>query len=90
MRLALYDEGVPFVEIPPACLKKYATGRGNATKDDVLQQAVVRSGKTFKDNNAADAWWLWAMAMDYYGEPPIVVPAENRKALEKIEWIARA
>ncbi len=88
IRLGLHRLGVPWVEVPPTCLKKYATGKGNATKDEVIQQAVVRSGHTFQDNNAADAWWLWLMATDHYSTLPRPMPAENRKALDKIEWVS--
>ncbi len=35
IRTALFEAGVPFVEVAPATLKKYATGRGNATKPRV-------------------------------------------------------
>lgn len=89
IRHYLHQERIPYVDIPPSCLKKYLCGKGNASKDDVLQQAVVRSGRTFIDNNAADAWGLWQMAMAHYDpSSPLLakVPALNRKALEKIRW----
>lgn len=90
IRVALHELHLPVVEIPPACLKRYATGRGNASKDDVLQAGVMRSGHTFVDNNACDAWWLWCMAMEHYcpgdaGVPKM--PAANREALGKINWV---
>lgn len=89
IRWSLYDHGVPYVDIPPTVRAKYATGRGNAGKDDVLQQAVVRAGRVFGDNNQADAWWLWQMGLAHYDpENPLLVkmPAANREALEKVEW----
>lgn len=89
IRLMLFELGIPYVEIPPACLKKYATGRGNAKKDDVLQAGVMRSGRTFIDNNACDAWWLHQMALAHYepDSPQLVkVPAINRAALDKVVW----
>jgi Holliday junction resolvasome RuvABC endonuclease subunit len=39
---ALYQQGHPIVEVPPALLKKYATGKGNAAKDEVLASVVRR------------------------------------------------
>jgi len=90
IRCHLWEARMPYVEIPPSCLKKYATGKGNASKDDVLQQAVMRSGHTFTDNNAADAWWLHQVALAYY-EPTspllVKVPAGNREVLGKVAWI---
>lgn len=90
VRLMLYERGVPTVEIPPACLKKYACGRGNASKEDVLQAGVMRSGRTFADNNACDAWWLHQMGLAYYvpASPLLAkVPAGNREALLKVPWV---
>jgi Holliday junction resolvasome RuvABC endonuclease subunit len=90
IRLALYQEGIPCVEVPPSCLKKYATGKGNASKDEVLQQAVVRSGHTFRDNNASDSWVLHQLGLAHYDpENPLLIamPALNRTALDGVEWI---
>lgn len=89
IRLALFERQIPLVEIPPACLKRYATSRGNASKDDVLQAGVMRSGHTFADNNCCDAWWLHQMALAHYDpENPLLVkmPASNMGALVKVAW----
>lgn len=89
VRYALYQTGVVFVDVPPACRTKYATGKGNASKDAVLQQAVLRSGHTFDDNNAADAWWLWQMGLAAMcpAHPLLVqVPQVNQAALERVQW----
>ncbi|MBN1319621.1 MAG: crossover junction endodeoxyribonuclease RuvC [Thermoleophilia bacterium] len=90
IRLAIFERKLPLVEIPPACLKRYATGRGNASKDDVLQAGVMRSGHTFIDNNACDAWWLHQMALAHY-EPTsplaVKVPAVHREGLRKVPWV---
>lgn len=86
VRVALYEAGLPFVVVAPATLKKYATGKGNAPKDQVLVQAVKRSGMEFRSSDEADAWWLWAMAKDHYGELLIEMPKEHRAALDKVDW----
>lgn len=90
IRHSLWSQSIPYVEIPPSCLKKYATGKGNASKDDVLQAGVMRSGHTFTDNNACDAWWLWCMAMEHYspGDPRVPkMPALHRAVLDKVDWV---
>lgn len=90
VRLALYEARIPYVEVPPACLKRYATGRGNASKDDVLQQAVIRSGHAFEDNNAADAWWLWQLGLAHYApKSPLLVrmPKGNQEGLAGVAWV---
>jgi len=89
VRLVLHDRGIPFVEVPPAVLKLYATGRGNASKEEMLVAAVKRLGYEGYDNNEADALWLYTFAADAYGTAPIVLPAAQRAALKKVTWPPR-
>lgn len=87
IRLVLWEVGIPYVDIPPAVLKKYATGKGNANKGMVLEAASKRSGLDFGgDDNRADAWWLRALALDAYGEPVVKMPEVNRAALKSVTW----
>jgi len=86
IRLALHTRRLPYVEVAPSALKKYATGKGNAPKEMVLVEAVKRLGYTGADNNVADALWLLQMAQDAYGLSSVEMPKVNRQALEKIEW----
>lgn len=64
VRLALYDffeEGDPRrypLKVPPMTLKKYATGKGNAKKQEMLLQIYKRWGVEFNDDNAADSYAL--------------------------------
>lgn len=89
VRLALHEGGVPCVEIPPAKLKLYATGVGNANKGQMIEAASKRSGLDFGgDDNRCDAFWLRALALDAYGEPLCDMPAKNRTALTSVEWPA--
>lgn len=90
IRLALWERAVPYVEVPPACLKKYACGTGGAKKEQVLVQAVHRAGRTFADNNQADAWWLYQMGLAHYApdHPALVrVPATHIEGLKKVPWV---
>ena len=86
VRLLLFERAVPFVEVAPASLKKYATGKGNAPKAAVLAEAIRRLGYGGNDDNEADALWLRAMALDYYQLETPTMPQSHRAALEKIEW----
>jgi crossover junction endodeoxyribonuclease RuvC len=87
IRLALRDRGTPYVEVPPANVKKYATGRGNAPKEEVLAAAIRRLNFAGHDHNEADAWWLRAMALDHYGEiSEPIVPKAQRAELAKVAW----
>lgn len=38
------------------------------------------------DNNAADAFVLMAMGLDWLGRAPAVMPAVNRTALDAVKW----
>jgi Holliday junction resolvasome RuvABC endonuclease subunit len=88
VRWLLWRLGVPYVDVPPASLKRYATGHGNAPKDEVLAAAIRRLNYDGHDHNVADAMWLRAMAYDAYGDPVVVVPAEHRKAIGALRWPA--
>ena len=64
VRLAIYDtfdEGdlrrYP-LKVPPMTLKKYAAGKGNAKKQEMLLQIYKRWGIEFNDDNAADSYAL--------------------------------
>jgi Holliday junction resolvasome RuvABC endonuclease subunit len=80
----LVDWGVPVVEVPPATLKKYVTGKGNAQKPDVRMEIFKRYGIDLRDDNEADAFALRALGLDLLGHPLAVMPAANRAALEKL------
>jgi len=87
VRAALFEAGVTMVEVAPASLKKYATGRGNAKKAEVLVEAVRRLGYEGHDDNVADALWLLHMALSHYGLPGAVqVPQNHKVALAGVRW----
>lgn len=84
---ALDSTGIPLVVVPPASIKTYATGKGNATKDLVLAAAVRRFPEVdVNDNNEADALWAAALVRRQYGDPIDAVPAVNLRALDKVAW----
>lgn len=69
----------------PGQLKKYATGRGGADKDEVLAAAVRRfPNVNITKNDEADAYWLCAMGHDLLGHPLADMPKLNREALAKV------
>jgi Holliday junction resolvasome RuvABC endonuclease subunit len=70
---------------PPASVKLYAAGKGNASKDQVLTAAVRRLPGFDGDNNEADAAWMAAMGLDHLTGHS-VVPASQRQALAKLKW----
>ena len=86
VRLRLMDWGVPYVEIPPATLKKYATGKGNADKTAMALALYKRAGLELADDNQVDAWWRRAAGMQRLGAPVVDLPAAQIAALEKVRW----
>ncbi len=86
VRVALVEACKPFALVPPATLKKYVTGKGNAKKDDMRMETFKRFGQDIEDNNQCDAFGLRAMALDALGAPLVAMPSLNRASLEKVAW----
>jgi crossover junction endodeoxyribonuclease RuvC len=83
----LHARGLAVVEVPPAALKKYATGKGNANKGAVIDATARRFPHvdTAADDNRCDALWLAAMGLDWLTGSG-VVPAAQRAGLAKVAW----
>ena len=66
VRLAIYDhyeDELRFpLKVPPMTLKKYASGKGNAKKQEMLLQIYKRWGVEFTNDNAADSYALARLA----------------------------
>lgn len=88
VRYRLHLKGIPYVEVPPSCRAKYATGKGNAGKDAVLAEAIRRLDYGGHSHDEADALWLLAMTLDRYGIHRSNVPKSHRAGLEKVPWPA--
>lgn len=61
-RLTLYENEFPYIDVPPALVKKYATGKGNAPKEQVMLHVLKRWGHHFETNDEADAFVLAMIA----------------------------
>jgi crossover junction endodeoxyribonuclease RuvC len=87
VRFMLYRMGVPYVDVPPGTLKKWATGSGAAKKVDMVVTARERYGLCgTTDDNESDAYLLWAMARHAYGEPVREPTKYQTEALGKVNW----
>lgn len=77
LRLVVHEYGLSFVVVPPASLKKFATGNASAEKEDMVEAAKA-AGFVTTDDNQADAFFLSQIARCYHLElaPP------NRAQLE--------
>jgi crossover junction endodeoxyribonuclease RuvC len=86
---AVLMRDVPVVEVPPQCLKRYATSKGNAGKDEVLS-AVVRKHPAvdLSSNDEADALVLARMGGAHLGWLPVEF-SYQRAAMEAVAWPER-
>jgi Holliday junction resolvasome RuvABC endonuclease subunit len=64
--------------IPPMTLKKYASGKGNAKKQEMLLMIFKRWGVEFLDDNAADAYALARLAGGLH------IDATESKVIEQV------
>lgn len=67
------------LQIPPMTLKKYASGKGSAKKQEMLLQIYKRWGVEFNDDNAADAYALGRLATGSH------IDAVEKEIVEKIK-----
>lgn len=91
VRMRLWEGGIPFVDVPPTCRAKFATGRGNAGKGEVISAISAKTGKVFAGgggNDECDAWVLEEMGMAYLGLSKWQWNKEQLAALDKVDWSA--
>jgi Holliday junction resolvasome RuvABC endonuclease subunit len=89
MRLFFHEHRIPVIEVPPTCRAKFATGKGNASKSEVVSAISARTGRLWLgpgNEDRCDAWILQEMGRSYFGEPRHNWPSTHLDALNKIDW----
>jgi Holliday junction resolvasome RuvABC endonuclease subunit len=66
LKLELFDKGIPLHIATPAQLKKFVTGKGDATKERVMGAILQQWGWPVSDDNLADACGLAAIGAEIY------------------------
>lgn len=65
LKLALFERKIPILLVPPSCLKLFATGKGNADKDQVMVAMAKHRGRLFASDDEADAYALLQMGIAF-------------------------
>jgi Holliday junction resolvasome RuvABC endonuclease subunit len=91
IRVALWEKSIPWIDIPPTCRAKFATGKGNASKNEVVSAISARTGIVWSGKGAddmCDAWILREMALAHLGKTEFSWPQINLTSLQTIDWSA--
>lgn len=91
VRLTLWRLGIPYIEIAPTVRAKFATGKGNASKNEVMSAVSARTGIAWVGKGAddiCDAYILEEIGLFKQGNPRHDWPASSAEALKKIDWTA--
>lgn len=89
VRMRLWEAGIPYVVIPPTSRAKFATGRGNASKGEVISAISAKTGLVFVGgggNDECDAWVLEEMVLARLGIPRFSWSETQLSALDKVDW----
>ncbi|MNF97747.1 hypothetical protein D3C84_805860 [compost metagenome] len=77
IRFALLDNGIEFIKPTPSQLKKYATGKGNTTKDNMTIPILRLWDFENKSDNVRDAFVLAQLARGLDSYDPNRIMAES-------------
>lgn len=89
VRVLLHEAHIPYVEIPPTSRAKFATGKGNAGKSEVVSAISARTGLVWAGAGAddcCDAFILEEMTYTFLGAPRYEWPKAHVEALDKVDW----
>ena len=91
IRLLMYELQIPYVEVPPTSRAKFATGKGNAAKSEVISSISARTGILWVGSGAddeCDAWILEQMLRCHMGISNFEWPKSHMEALKSVDWSA--
>lgn len=67
IRMDLYNDGANYTDVPPTSLKKFATGKGTASKDNLAVPIYKHWGFEHSSNDVRDAYVLAQIARAIHG-----------------------
>jgi Holliday junction resolvasome RuvABC endonuclease subunit len=89
VRMKLWEKGIPYVEVPPTCRAKFATGKGNAGKSEVVSSISAKTGIIFSGaggDDECDAWLLEQMGLKYLNKSQYEWSETSISSLSKVDW----
>lgn len=72
LKMFAYTHGLTLVLVPPTVLKKFITGKGNSSKEEVVLQLYKRFGYEESQNDKADAIGLYLFGEHFVNQTPAV------------------
>ena len=91
VKFAAWNLQVPIVIVPPTSRAKFATGKGNASKSEVVSAISAKTGIVWDGKGAddkCDAWILEEIGRVHIGTQRYEWPKQNIEALAKVDFSA--
>jgi Holliday junction resolvasome RuvABC endonuclease subunit len=66
VKLTLHDSGVPFIVVPPASLKQFVSGTGQAKKEQMREAVLKKWGRDVAQDDECDALGLAQVARAFH------------------------
>jgi crossover junction endodeoxyribonuclease RuvC len=82
IRHVLIERGYEYTEVPPTSVKKFATGKGNTKKDEMVLPIYRKWGFEHTSDNVRDAFVLAQMAKGIYDSSDLT--EYQKEALKKV------
>jgi crossover junction endodeoxyribonuclease RuvC len=83
IRHLLLDRGYTYIDVPPTSVKKFATGKGNTKKDEMVLPIYKKWGFEHSSDNVRDAFVLAQMAKGIYDSRNLL--EYEKEALKKVK-----
>ncbi|MDT0163841.1 crossover junction endodeoxyribonuclease RuvC [Bacillus sp. AG4(2022)] len=87
IRMALMRRGHSYTEVAPGGVKKFATGKGNSPKEDMVQPIAQQWGFQHSSDNVLDAYVMAQISMSLFLNKEIGAILALRHQLEVIDTI---
>ncbi len=88
VRAELYERDIPYIVVPPTVLKKYATGKGNASKNEVVSSVSAKTGIVWSGSGSddrCDAWVLCQIGRKIAGQE--IYPHFGEVDISKLDFV---